>query len=258
MLKFYNTSNNSQSTTEKDREFQMKSTIKAIIMYVLVTAGILSLLPTNKASDSYIRDRIVMLVSETGGCSGVQVIAPSKKVYIMTAGHCSGLLDKDNTMTAIDENGDRSIVKLVELDAKDDLMLLTSPNNKGIDIASRVFTHELIHTLTHGDMEPTFRTDGELLDIRTITIPLNFTTSVEEEDQCIADGHIPMRVFGPISVCAMVVSEQMTTAWVVPGSSGGAALNEQGELIGIVSISDGGHFSGIVPLEEIKIFISDK
>lgn len=236
----------------------MKRALKIILIYAIIVGGILALIPNDKTSDAYIRDRVVMLENEHGSCSGIQVKAPSKKVYIMTAGHCSVLLSADNTTTAIDEYGNRNTVRLVELDAKDDLMLLTSPNNLSIDITDTVFTHEKIHTLTHGDHEPTYRTDGEILDIRTVTIPLTFSTSPAEDQKCIEEGHIPVHIFGPIGICTMILSEQMTSAWVVPGSSGGAALNEQGELIGIVSISDGGHFSGVIPLEEIKAFISDK
>lgn len=181
-----------------------------------------------KASDPYIRDRVVMLTNGESSCTGIQVKAPSQKVYILTARHCGALLDDQKSVKAIMEDGKSKRVYFVKISLRTDLMLLTSVDTRSIDIASVRYKYERIHTLTHGKGLPTHRSDGEI--ITTITIPISFQELVLD----------------------------VSTAVIRPGSSGGPVLNEAGELLGIVSARDEDNFSYSVPLEHIQAFMADR
>lgn len=214
----------------------------------------------SKASDSYIRDRVVQLKGAHAACTGIQVKAPSGNVYTMTAGHCKSMLAEDNSVQATDELGNTKTLYLIDVDEDKDLMLMTSMNYRSIEVAKKTTRHQHIHTLTHGDMHTTYRTDGELLELQDITI-------LRSEDP--AENMMCMLDIGMLQMtgkeipeelkkqCFRVLHEQVTTAIVYPGSSGGPALNDKGELIGIVSISETGTiYSGVVPLPEIQSFLS--
>ena len=49
----------------------------------------------------------------------------------------------------------------------------------------------------------------------------------------------------------------MTSALVVPGSSGGAATDLSGALVGVVSLCDG-VFGGLIPLSEINTLMAGR
>lgn len=47
-----------------------------------------------------------------------------------------------------------------------------------------------------------------------------------------------------------------TSSFTIGGNSGGAALNEQGDLFGIVSQSNGLNHGSFIPLETIRVFLN--
>ena len=68
---------------------------------------------------------------------------------------------------------------------------------------------------------------------------------------------IDMNFFGmKLSACALKVNEIVSTAKVVPGSSGAGVLGMGGDLVGIVSASDG-DFGFFVPLSDIQRFLGN-
>lgn len=210
-----------------------------------------------KSTDSYVRDRVVMLRGNHILCSGIQVKAPSGTVYTLTAAHCLKLVENGKTLST-DEYGNASTIYFVSIDEEHDLMLLSSANHKSINVADDIYTHQHIHTMTHGHGYPSYRTDGEILSEQVLKVMKFPILNEEDEKSCKVSSYQQKEdtIFGP--VCVITMNLQMTSAYVVPGSSGGAVLNSAGELVGIVSCGDGSIFSGVVPLLDIQLFLANR
>lgn len=240
----------------------MKRLIALSIVGVFVGAAAGYADKNSRASDFYIRNRVVLLKSSKGSCSGIQVKAPSGKAYVLSAAHCVEILDKhpgsrEVDITAVEENGNESKIHMIDLDYAHDLMLMSSPNDKSINIAEKTYLYEKVHTMTHGHGHRTHRTDGELLEEMDLLIPAYAIQSQQDEKECKKMGGKIMMYMGFIPFCVKPQHDVMSTAHAVPGSSGGAVVDDKGELVGIVSNTDG-DFTGIVPLRFIQDFLKNR
>lgn len=208
----------------------------------------------NKKSDHYLKDRVVLIKDEHGLCSGEQIKAPSGVNYILTASHCAGLRDKDNNFSVTTESGVTLKRKLIAEDPNSDLLLIEGlPNISGIDIASSLKTEEEIRTFTHGMGLKTYRTIG--------TYIITQKSQVQVVPEACESGYPKYRsidiptFFGLFRFCIMETQQEVVTAMIVPGSSGGMVVNSSGDLVGVVSAGDG-HFGFLVSIDDIHNFMS--
>lgn len=208
------------------------------------------------SSDSYLRSMVVKLQSPKGSCSGVKVIAPSGRSYVLTARHCEELVDKGRVL-AIEEDDSREYLNLVAVSKYSDLMLLSSPDKTGVVLASDTDKHQSAHSMTHGHGFPSYRTDGELLEKVTIDVKAFEIISKADIEKCLSQEDRYVAQDFIFEVCIAKESVMASTVHVVPGSSGGPVVNEYGSLIGIVSASDDA-FSYLVSLGEIKAFLANR
>ncbi len=206
-------------------------------------------------SDSWIRDRVVKLVSPEGSCSGEQVRATSGTDYILTAGHCRGL-EVNGSIEAITESGKHIMRRVVAEDTKSDLLLLEGlPGLKGLSIAASSAPKDEIRTFTHGHGMDTYKTEGALIQDEQIMIPLSMISSEEEAAKCVGDKFaVVPTLFG--AYCVIKVTETVTTAMIIPGSSGGPCVDGSGELVGVASATDGRGLNYLVRLSDIKAFLA--
>lgn len=226
--------------------------VSIISVYGLYIEGSKSII----ASDSYIRDRVVMLIGKHGSCSGIQVKAPSGTVYTLSAAHCSILIDNGKVIV-MSEDGNKSFVNFIAIDEEHDLMLLSSANSKSIQVADSFGKHEQAHSMTHGRGMPSYRTDGEMLQQMSVEVTKFGIFSKEDRDLCnITSYQRPVDTYFYGEYCVITLNLEISTVAVVPGSSGGAIVNNKGQLIGIVSSTFGDSiFSGLVPLHDIQSFL---
>jgi S1-C subfamily serine protease len=206
-----------------------------------------------KTTDSYIRNRVIQLEGNQMACTGIEVKAPSGRNYILTAAHCRALANENSEIDAITEHDKRAIVHIIEFDAQHDLMLLTAIDNLSIEVAGKISAHQKIHTMTHGGRFPSYRTDGEMLEEREVRVRGEDILNEKDMAQCSGDFQYPS-IDERGLYCAMKLTMAVSTAYVIPGSSGGPALDSSGRLVGIVSCTYG-QFSGLVPLHDIIQFL---
>lgn len=211
-----------------------------------------------KASDPYLRDRIVKLVNAEGSsCSGVEVKIKGV-VYTLTAGHCRELLDSAGQMTAIDEQKHEYPVKFVREDMHSDLLLLTGIGKKSVEIADSAYSHEKVKAITHGHGWDAFRTDGELVQEELVMVPESIIHSQGELDQCKARQPkvVPMfDVTSGTTYCVLSVNETISTTYILPGSSGGPLFDMEGKIVGITSAATSEDIFGrFVRLSDIQAF----
>lgn len=212
----------------------------------------------NKAirrSDPYIRNRVLMITGNGMQCTAIEIKAPSGKLYTLSAAHCSGMIVRAQVQAEA-EDGSKKMLEFIAIDPEHDLLLLSAFNDKSIDVAKHDKKYERVHTLTHGHGMPTYRTDGFLLSDKIITI-VEPIYSEEGMVECVPTPYQDL-VFTVDGIgCKKTINLTMATAQVVPGSSGGPAVNDAGELVGIVSVTDG-FFSGFVPLHDIHMFLKSR
>lgn len=191
------------------------------------------------ASDAYVRDAVVLLYGASRTCTGVQVEVAPGVYQVLTAAHCSNLLDDSGMVMARGEHGQEVSLALIAEDDHSDLMLLTGSEIFGhIKVAKkRLKLHDPVHTLTHGAGAPTYRTDGESLDEIRGGFVVSEIFSPEDMKECVLRAKhkvIKGGVFGG-RYCVLDVMSLRATAAAVLGSSGGPILNAKGELVGITS-----------------------
>lgn len=227
----------------------MKMRHKEYIVFGLL--AILSVMPL--ACHRLPKDKIIKISSGHGMCSGEQVKAPSGVSYIMTASHCMGLSDANGNFTITTEDGKSLQRKLIAEDPESDLMILEGlPEVAGLRIAQSIAPGDKIVTLTHGNNYATYKTEGVIIQGERVQAPVSLIFSVEDEAKCTS---MPKR-HAEGNYCILDVWETISTAMVVPGSSGGAVLNSSGELVGVVSAGSGA-FGAFVNLSDIQKFIKN-
>lgn len=215
-------------------------------------------------NETFIRNRSIQLRSDRGSCSGEQVRTPSGHDYVLTAGHCRDILE-DKTAVLITESGKRYKPHFVAEDTRSDLLLLRGiPGLHGLDIAKSLKGKEHVRTFTHGAAYSTYKTEGEMIESTEVTIPLFAVDTPEQDKACTGKPKLIRKqivsIFGTLDVCFMSVKENVGTAMIVPGSSGGMVVNDSGELVGVVSAGNGSMplFGYYVRLQDIQAFLKHR
>ena len=212
-----------------------------------------------RKSDVFAREQVVKLVTDQGSCTGVEITAPSGRVYTLTARHCK-ILIQDDHVAAITEDGQKHFLKVISIDKNSDLMLLQGVDGyEGVHVAKQNHKYEGIHSMTHGHGKPTYRTDGLLLDEEVVQVLMGFIHDADDQAKCLSTPSASAMESPFGTVCVMDLILTTTTAKIVPGSSGGPILDAAGSLVGIASATDSeGMFSYLVRLSDIKDFLKGR
>ena len=204
------------------------------------------------SSDAYAMGRSIKILGKGGQCSGEQVESYSGHTYILSAAHCAKLADAAGYYTVFTEDGRKLQRRLIAEDSNSDLLLIEGvPGLQGLKIAESHWRFEHIRTLTHGAGMDTYKTEGALVQIMTISIAVGI---VDASSLPCTDVKYRIVQEDLFAVCVLHIPEAVSTAKVSPGSSGGMVIDDDGALVAVVSASDE-HFSYLVPLEAIRAFL---
>lgn len=208
-------------------------------------------------SDVNMHKVVLQLEGNGEKCSGEQIETDSGHEYVLTAAHCKNL-QEDGSIQVTTEDGRTLMRRIIAEDQYSDLMLLEPvPGMKGIKLASSWERNQHIRTFTHGGGLPTYKTEGELIANMHIDVELWIIDSPESEDLCSKPKHVIKSIrtfFGEFKVCVLSTNEVGTTAMIIPGSSGGMAVDDNGRLVGVVS-ADRNNIGFLVPIERIQDFL---
>lgn len=204
-------------------------------------------------SDKWIWKRVVQLEGNGIFCTGEQIRAPSGVDYILSAGHCMKM-SENGSVNVTTEDGKHLSRRVIAEDMTSDLMLIEGlPNLQGFDVGTYVYKQEKVRAITHGGAKPTYETRGELLGVDSVNIPMK---AIQEDAECSGSKYkiLTIEELG-LKLCILSVEETVTTAKIIPGSSGGPIINEDAELVGVASATDG-NFGTLVKLSDIRLFIA--
>lgn len=208
----------------------MKSWIAGIFAVMIILW-----LPFRPLTNSQIRSSVVQLMGEDGACTGEQVRGKSGKLYILTAGHC--IQDK---LVAITESGRKQKIRFVYESKRADLALYTPVAGIPPLVVRYPTFHGYVRIFSHGLRHATYISEGEMLEsgMMDIDIPDKTVESCKGPKYKANIGLWPS--------CSLHTITLTTTAWAVPGSSGGPAVDSFGNLVGVVS-GGNDHFTYLVP-----------
>lgn len=237
------------------------STVKYLILLTflaILSTGCAKFDQLNQSQDAWERDRVVDMTGNKGQCTAVEVIAPSGKVYTLSARHCAEV-STTGTITLTTEQGVQAKVKIIAKDKNSDLLLLEKIGVKSVRVAKEYkMPHGKVHTMTHGKGFPSHRSEGELLVEREDKMLLGLALLPQDVKECKASGGKVQPVDYGLPGCVLTLRSMWTTAQIQHGSSGGPLFNEHSELVGIVSMVDPEGFSAMVTLADIQRFLKDK
>lgn len=206
-----------------------------------------------------VRPQVVRLSSSKGMCSGEQVKAKSGFTYILSAAHCKNLSEDGETIKVTTEDHRELQRRIITIDSTSDLMLLEGvPGLEGLNIAKSLNYGESLTSFTHGNDFPIYETRGVAIADQKVEFIIG---AIAPDDTKSCNSGVLHKlelgtIFGNVTVCVFSSEETFTTVMIVPGSSGGALVNNEHELVGVASVS-AGQFSGFVELKDIKRFLSN-
>jgi hypothetical protein len=192
----------------------MKRALIVLIMLILASS-------CKSPAPAPLNASIVLLRGNDHACTGFQALAPSGKVYLLTAGHCSALEDERGYITAVTNDGAYVQTRAISLDPAADILLLEAlPNLPSLPIAEETHYGEAMRIVGHG-----------------------YGLGIWE-----VDGHI----IGDINMLDWI--ETAMSGGAAPGHSGSPVLDPDGHVCGVLSVSNG-VISGFARLADLKDFL---
>ena len=240
----------------------IKNKVKALCLSVILSLSIMisgcyripSPVDKTKMIDEYVKSNVVMLINDKGGsCSAFYVQATSGVTYLMTASHCKPLASAFGIYISVDNQGTIQSHEFVAESPNSDLMILTSPDLRwGLQIAKGLPMN--VHIFSRGGGKPIYKTSGIVKGFQKLRIMLN-----DKPCDNLFPKYATVRVaffFMEQDICVMSTNAMVVTAKAIPGSSGGAVVDDKGYVVGVVSSTFRGvQLSGIATLHDIRVLL---
>lgn len=243
----------------------IKKLLKDIII-TLLSACILLITIFNvpQLHRTYLRQKVykevVKIVNETGnsGGTGVYIKLPSGNTAILTNAHVCELKNQNDIVWVKDDTNKAIPRRILEESKFSDLCLVEGlPKHKGLQLGQESNLGDMIYIVGHPRLYPTTMTQGEIyakefVDVfdHEIIDPITDKCDLPKNKKMHVEG-----IFGSFDICLEHIESLMSTTQIMPGNSGSPAVDNWGNIIGLVYAGGDLGWSIIIPLKDIKDFI---
>jgi hypothetical protein len=213
--------------------------------------GVIELVANMPVEDAEIAPSVVMVMntSRTGGGTGFYAFKANKQKVIVTNAHVCEL-GTNGYVAVEDDNGLRSLNKIITSDSIRDLCLVETTRGKTLALAAEgPKRFEIVRSIGHASLKDTSSTQGQFIGYR-----LEKFLEAQKAGGC-AEGATPVTIetmFGPIDACEKQEQLGFTTIYSGPGASGSPVINQAGEVVGVLNSGDGLKRAQFVPLSYLK------
>jgi S1-C subfamily serine protease len=234
---------------------------KALLGYSLVTATVALILGDNSNRPTKDQDiarttaMITRLDGKSGG-TGVIISSSSTESKVLTNAHVCGVVVHGGIVTT---DTKRSFVSSYQVSKLHDLCLITVNSDLGLN-TTVAKTSPTLYGLAivsgHPSLLPTLITKGIFSHKDIITVMTGMKPCTSED------------LAGPNAILCLLVGgipiihsyeAQVTSATIMPGSSGSAVFNSSGEIAGLIFAGSGAlSYGWLVPQEYVYNFIKNE
>ncbi len=208
--------------------------------------------------DQYLRytvgSQVVLLVNEDeqSGGTGFYVKAESGANYILTNAHVCGHEGQTIVNTLNEETKRLVKLRIIEVSNSTDLCLVEAPKyiTNGLSLASGISKGDEVIVVGHPHLLPLTVSHGQMIGYGPVKV-------LAGQGACPQEGGMfstAQTFFG--DVCVMSLQAGFTNALILPGNSGSPIVSFSGKLIGVVFAAGDDGWACIIPLDQVKEFLS--
>ena len=199
---------------------------------------------------------VVKLVSPYGGSGTGFVIERNDTKFILTNRHVC-LMNKGNALSALDQKGGDTIVRVLVWSRNYDLCLMTSRQDlPALKLAKSYNLFEKAYPIGHPLGLPLTLANGRLISKEKIELMIDCKLPHDREIEI--TNPFARIIYGIDKICTKMFNSVRTDAPIYPGNSGSPVLNFFGNVNGVVFAGStrAEHASYLVPLEDVKKFLN--
>lgn len=236
---------------------------KISLITLIIGAGVLK---APELHYNYIRSKVqkttvmVTNAARTSGGSGSHVVAPSGRVYILTNAHVCNL-SKTKEIYITDDFGRTIPRRIIEVSDFTDLCLVEPlPNYKGaLKIGSEPNPGQIVAAIGHPSLMPTTMSRGEVIGQQEVDVTDHIMDPSDKEDKCNLPKNKIVDVddifFGSFKVCTIHINANLTTAVILPGSSGSPLIDFWGRMVGVMFAGNRANWGVAVTQNDVQRFL---
>lgn len=193
--------------------------------------------------------RVISMDERSGGTGFF--IRNNGKLYIITNRHVCGF---DKLKKILTQDGVLSAAPVIRVDYNVDLCIIDSGaiNGNPLTLASKSTTYQKAYSVGYPFLDSLTVTEGRIFEAKPLAV---YEPASREECDAIR-GMYMLYPQGGFCIKQSVMTH--TSLRIFPGCSGSPVLNSQGEVIGVVAVSQmSTDYGGVVGLQFLKRFLSE-